>query len=83
MIFKMDSNKHFITHIVPATTSLVSLVLLMTAVYYSLYEQWIYVAICIIAIALDFYIYIVLTRIIDKRHNSSQIVSNKTTTLKD
>lgn len=79
----MGSNKYYITHIVPATTSIVSLVLLMTTVYYSLYEQWIYVAICIIAIVVDFYIYKVLTRIIDKRHNTSQIVSNRVTTLKD
>lgn len=79
----MGSNKYFITHIVPATTSIVSLVLLMTTVYYCLYEQWIYVAICIIAIILDFYIYIVLTKIINKKHSTSQIVADKLTTLKD
>jgi len=79
----MGSNKYFITHIVPATTSIVSLVLLMTTVYYCLYEQWIYVTICIIAIVLDFYIYIVLTKIINKKHSTPQIEANKTTTLKD
>lgn len=55
----MVSN-NFIMHIVSATTAIISLILLMASVYYGLYEQWIYVAICIVAILLDFYIHMVL-----------------------
>ena len=43
----MVSN-NFIMHIVSATTAIISLILLMASVYYGLYEQWIYVAICIV-----------------------------------
>ena len=35
----MVSNKYFILHIVPATTAIISLILLMAFVYYGLYEQ--------------------------------------------
>lgn len=39
------------------TTAIISLVLLMTSVYYGLYEQWIYATICIVAVVLNFYTY--------------------------
>lgn len=79
----MVSNKYFILHIVPATTAIISLILLMASVYYGLYEQWIYAAICIIAIVLDFYIHTVLTNKINNKYNSKQAKSKKTTSLKD
>ena len=76
----MVSN-NFIMHIVSATTAIISLILLMASVYYGLYEQWIYVAICIVAILLDFYM--VLVNKINNRCNSKQAKSKKTTNLKD
>lgn len=79
----MDSRRYFITHIIPATTSIASLALLMTAVYYGVYEQWIYAAICITAIVLDFYVYSVLTKIVDKKYSGTQVATDKPTTLKD
>ena len=57
----MVSN-NFIMHIVSATTPTISLILLMASVYYGLYEQWIYVAICIVAILLDFYIHMEIAK---------------------
>ena len=53
------------------------------SVYYGLYEQQIYVAICIVAILLDFYIHMVLVNKINNRCDSKQAKSKKTTNLKD
>lgn len=78
----MVSN-NFIMHIVSATTAIISLILLMASVYYGLYEQWIYVTICIVAIVLDFYIHTALINKINNKHNSKQAKSKKTTNLKD
>lgn len=78
----MVSN-NFIMHIVSATTAIISLTLLMASVYYGLYEQWIYVAICIVAIVLDFYIHTALVNKINNRCDSKQVKSKKTTNLKD
>lgn len=78
----MVSN-NFMIHIVSATTAIISLILLMASVYYGLYEQWIYAAICIVAIVLDFYIHTVLINRINNRYNSKQAKSKKTTNLKD
>lgn len=79
----MVSNNFFIQHIVPATTAIISLILLMASVYYGLYEQWIYAAICIIAIVLDFYIHTISINKINNKYNSKQAKSKKTTSLKD
>lgn len=79
----MASNKYFIMHIVPATTAIISLILLMASVYYGLYEQWIYAAICIVAIVLDFYIHTTLVNKINNRYNNKQTESKKITSVKD
>ncbi|MDC7130230.1 hypothetical protein [Bacteroides caccae] len=55
----------------------------MASVYYGLYEQWIYVAICIVAIVLDFYIHMVLVNKINNKYYNKQAKSKKTTNLKD
>ena len=68
----MVSN-NFIMHIVSATTAIISLILLMASVYYGLYEQWIYVAICIVAIVLDFYIHMVLVNKINNKYQSERL----------
>ena len=78
----MVSN-NFIMHIVSATTAIISLILLMASVYYGLYEQWIYVTICIVAIVLDFYIHTALINKINNKYNSKQAKSKKTNNLKD
>ena len=78
----MVSN-NFKMHIVSATTAIISLILLMASVYYGLYEQWIYVTICIVAIVLDFYIHTALINKINNKYNSKQAKSKKTTNLKD
>ena len=70
-------------HIVSATTAIISLILLMASVYYGLYEQWIYVTICIVAIVLAFYIHTALINKINNKYNSKQAKSKKTTNLKD
>lgn len=80
----MDSKRYFLTHIIPATTSILSLLLLLAAVYYGMYEQWVYAVICLIGIVLDFYIYLVLTKLIDKKYSGgTQVAKDKPTTLKD
>ena len=76
----MVSN-NFIMHIVSATTAIISLILLMASVYYGLYEQWIYVAICIVAILLDFYIHMLLVNKIIIRCDCIQSKSKKTPNL--
>lgn len=78
----MVSN-NFIMHIVSATTGIISLILLMASVYYGLYEHWIYVAICIVAIVLDFYIHMTLVNKINNKYYNKQAKSKKTTNLKD
>ena len=78
----MVSN-NFIMHIVSATTAIISLILLMATVYYGLYEQWIYAAICIVTIVLDFYIHTVPVNKINNKYNNKQAKSKKTTNLKD
>lgn len=70
-------------HIVSATTAIISLILLMASVCYGLYEQWIYVAICIVAIVLDFYIHMTLVNKINNKYYNKQAKSKKTTNLKD
>lgn len=80
----MDSKRYFITHIIPATTALVSLLLLMTAAYYGMYGQWEYAVICLVGIVMDFYIYSVLTKFIDKKYSGENpVAKDRTTTLKD
>lgn len=75
----MDSKKNLITHIVPATAAFVSLALVLVGIFFGLYEQWMSVAICIFAIVLDFYIYIVLTKKIEKindKHSNSKTITS-------
>lgn len=81
MKFKMVS-KIYLTHIVPAVTALVSLVCVLAIVFFALFEQWLYVALASTALVLDFWLYWILTKRID-RNFCIDNEPDKPTTLKD
>lgn len=75
-------SKIYLTHIVPAVTSLVSLVCVLIIVFFALFEQWLYVTLATTTLVLDFCVYWILTKRIDRNFRIDN-EPDKPTTQKD